>query len=290
MNDVFKSPCPPPEGLTRELLTVLAEEASEVVQRVSKALRFGLDEVQPGQPYSNTRRLAHEVGDIYEVVNRLVAMGVLSQEQIDEGIARKKLQLSKFLQAPQTSVASDVFAVNGKTTLKGLPPALSSLRCGKHYSDFFFNADSPKVIDAWFSFWAECLTTQSAAEYFEGSEHLVPWLPSPEFCKGQIAKMQTRWGNPTTPLTDVVGYYRGVQYFDDLYSDHVTQTGRNVPLILAWCASGTTLPHALVRMALTAKRREFMRALFVGDVEHITYNASGREVTFSYGTHLQPGI
>lgn len=260
---------------------------------MSKALRFGLDEVQPGQPYSNTQRLAHEVGDIYEVVNRLVSLGVLSQEQIDEGVARRKLQLSKFLQTPQTSLASDVFAVNGKTTLKGLPPALPSLRCGDHYSTFFFElyTEKPyKIIDAWLSFWNECLTTQSVVHYFEGSEHLVPWLPIPEFCEAQNVKIQTRWNNPTTPVTDIAAYLTGVQYLDDLYSDHVTQTGRNVPLILAWCASGITLPHALVRMALTAKRREFMRALFVGDVEHITYNASGREVTFSHETHLQPGI
>jgi hypothetical protein len=37
--------------MTREqhLLTILAEECGEVVQRASKAIRFGLDESQPGQ-------------------------------------------------------------------------------------------------------------------------------------------------------------------------------------------------------------------------------------------------
>lgn len=39
------------------LLSILAEECCEVGQRVSKALRFGLDEVQPGQDLSNAERI-----------------------------------------------------------------------------------------------------------------------------------------------------------------------------------------------------------------------------------------
>jgi hypothetical protein len=45
--------------MTREqhLLTILAEECGEVVQRASKAIRFGLDESQPGQLDDNKKRL-----------------------------------------------------------------------------------------------------------------------------------------------------------------------------------------------------------------------------------------
>jgi hypothetical protein len=46
------------------LLTVLGEEGSEVAHRVSKALRFGADEVQPGQPDTNGERIRFEVYDV----------------------------------------------------------------------------------------------------------------------------------------------------------------------------------------------------------------------------------
>jgi hypothetical protein len=46
------------------LLTVLAEEGSEVAHRVSKAMRFGVDETQPGQPDTNGERIRFEVYDV----------------------------------------------------------------------------------------------------------------------------------------------------------------------------------------------------------------------------------
>lgn len=48
---------------TEHLLTILAEECAEVAQRASKAIRFGLAEVQPGQDKTNARRLMDEVND-----------------------------------------------------------------------------------------------------------------------------------------------------------------------------------------------------------------------------------
>lgn len=48
--------------MTREehLLTIAAEECVEVAQRLTKALRFGLEEVQPGQTQTNRERIYHE--------------------------------------------------------------------------------------------------------------------------------------------------------------------------------------------------------------------------------------
>ncbi len=46
------------------LLTVLAEEGSEVAHRAAKALRFGVDEIQPGQPDTNGERIRFEVYDV----------------------------------------------------------------------------------------------------------------------------------------------------------------------------------------------------------------------------------
>jgi NTP pyrophosphatase (non-canonical NTP hydrolase) len=95
----FVSPESPPEGLERELLTVLMEECAEVTQRASKALRFGLAEVQPGQPDSNAERIADELGDLIGVVDRLEMLEVLAPARIDSARRRKRLKLYKYLQS-----------------------------------------------------------------------------------------------------------------------------------------------------------------------------------------------
>lgn len=59
------------------LLTCLAEECAEVGQRVSKALRFGLDEVQPGQPLRNSDRILEELRDLFAVAEILASEGVI---------------------------------------------------------------------------------------------------------------------------------------------------------------------------------------------------------------------
>lgn len=98
MNERFITPCELPEGHARELLTVLIEECAEVQQRATKALRFGLEEVQPGQPFTNMYRLGSEVGDLLEVVDRCLSAVVLRETAIAEGKAHKAKQLDKYMQ------------------------------------------------------------------------------------------------------------------------------------------------------------------------------------------------
>ena len=59
--------------MTREehLLTIVAEECNEVAQRANKALRFSLEEKEPGQEFSNRERLFQEVGDLIAVLRML---------------------------------------------------------------------------------------------------------------------------------------------------------------------------------------------------------------------------
>lgn len=52
---------------TEHLLVILGEECNEIAQRVAKALRFGLAEVQPGQPLTNAQRVMDEVNDFVAV-------------------------------------------------------------------------------------------------------------------------------------------------------------------------------------------------------------------------------
>ncbi len=60
--------------MTREeyLLTCLTEEAAEVIHRAAKAKRFGMKEIQPGQPHTNADRIAQEFGDFLGVYELLV--------------------------------------------------------------------------------------------------------------------------------------------------------------------------------------------------------------------------
>jgi len=71
------------------LLTILAEECNEVAQRASKALRFGIDEIQPGQFLTNGERIGIELED-------LVAMVELCQgHALVPGLSRERIEAKK---------------------------------------------------------------------------------------------------------------------------------------------------------------------------------------------------
>lgn len=61
---------------TEYLLSCLIEECAEVIQRATKAQRFGLEEVQPDQPLTNQERLAAEFVDLLGVAALLIEEGV----------------------------------------------------------------------------------------------------------------------------------------------------------------------------------------------------------------------
>jgi len=67
-----------------------------VAQRASKAARFGLDEIQPGQSLSNEERLWDELCDLAGVAEMLITerrAGGLNREKVD----RKKQKVEQFL-------------------------------------------------------------------------------------------------------------------------------------------------------------------------------------------------
>lgn len=88
----------PTEQLTENqwLLNTLAEECCEVGQRVSKALRFGLHEIQPDQPANNAERIVAELADLYAMVEILNDAGVLPKIP-RAGIASKKVKVASYL-------------------------------------------------------------------------------------------------------------------------------------------------------------------------------------------------
>lgn len=94
----FVSPKPLPTPYERELLTVLMEECAEVQQRASKLIRFGRDEVQPGQALTNKTRLSHELGDLTAVVRMAEEVGLVDPTTIDAQVVIKKEKLAWFMQ------------------------------------------------------------------------------------------------------------------------------------------------------------------------------------------------
>lgn len=78
------------------LLTILSEECAEVSQRVSKALRFGLHEVQPGQPLNNAERITQEMADLLGIYEMLCIEEIIPGAQ-DYHIQQKRQKVEKFL-------------------------------------------------------------------------------------------------------------------------------------------------------------------------------------------------
>lgn len=88
--------------MTRQehLLTILSEECSEVAQRVSKALRFSLNEIQPGQNLTNAERIKEEFFDLVAVMQMLHDEGAMtdwSDERITFHTQAKRIQVEKYL-------------------------------------------------------------------------------------------------------------------------------------------------------------------------------------------------
>lgn len=80
------------------LLECLSEECNEVGQRVSKALRFGLNEVQDGQPFDNAERIVHELKDLLAVATILQAEGHIDSFRVSpDEVGAKAERIEKFM-------------------------------------------------------------------------------------------------------------------------------------------------------------------------------------------------
>ncbi len=83
---------------TEHLLVCLSEECDEIGQRVSKALRFGLSEIQPGQELNNAQRIEEEIADLEGVIEMLRQRGVLSRaSDHDDRVATKIGKVIRFM-------------------------------------------------------------------------------------------------------------------------------------------------------------------------------------------------
>lgn len=81
---------------TEYLLSCLIEECAEVIQRATKAQRFGLHEVQPEQSLTNEARLRIEVADVMAVLELLADEGV-NLEPLNDMVIAKINKVSKYM-------------------------------------------------------------------------------------------------------------------------------------------------------------------------------------------------
>ncbi|MDT8992799.1 hypothetical protein RQP54_18140 [Curvibacter sp. APW13] len=82
------------------LLVQAGSECNEIAHRASKALHFGLREVQPGQEASNAQRLVAEYIDLLAVMEMLEEDGLVhipTGTELREQIAAKKAKVEKFI-------------------------------------------------------------------------------------------------------------------------------------------------------------------------------------------------
>jgi hypothetical protein len=75
------------------LLACLCEECAEVIHRTSKALRFGLAAVQPGQARSNAQRVSEEIVDMLAIVDMLEKLEVISTGNRRTAMADKQTRV-----------------------------------------------------------------------------------------------------------------------------------------------------------------------------------------------------
>lgn len=83
------------------LLLTLAEECAEVIQRVTKAQRWGLREVQPGQELNNEQRIRYELNDLYAVVDLLYERHGIVLFRDNEQVIAKKAKVLHFMRYAQ---------------------------------------------------------------------------------------------------------------------------------------------------------------------------------------------
>lgn len=85
----------------RERLVMLAEEAAEIVQAATKALRHGYSSYNPYDSHKTTNRdlLENELRDLFAIADRMVFEGDLNSEWTDDDLDytwNKKLKFTHY--------------------------------------------------------------------------------------------------------------------------------------------------------------------------------------------------
>lgn len=79
----------------KEILIITAEECGEVVQAVTKILRFGKENNLAGA-YTNIHRLEEEIGDLWCMIGILVDSGIIDKEAVSVAAVNKRRRLEEY--------------------------------------------------------------------------------------------------------------------------------------------------------------------------------------------------
>lgn len=81
------------------LLTQAASECNEVAHRITKAMQFGMDEVQEGQGQTNAERIVSEFYDLIAAMQMLQDRGLIKvdREQMDKAIKAKIAKVNHYM-------------------------------------------------------------------------------------------------------------------------------------------------------------------------------------------------
>ena len=82
---------------TEHLLACLAEECAEVIQRATKAQRWGLGEIQPDQNRTNAERIVAELQDLHAIMEMLDDEGVIQMGIDRAAVETKKRKVEHFI-------------------------------------------------------------------------------------------------------------------------------------------------------------------------------------------------
>lgn len=82
------------------IATTAAEECSEIAQRISKALRFGWGEMQPGQSLTNAERVVQEFHDLVAMMHMMAGEGLIESNFAPsmQDILLKMAKVERFMQ------------------------------------------------------------------------------------------------------------------------------------------------------------------------------------------------
>jgi hypothetical protein len=82
---------------TEETLVILQEECAEVIQSVSKILRFGFDSRYPTEDSASTKEcLTMEVGQVLCMINLLIDQNVIDEESMIAAMNYKQVKLKEW--------------------------------------------------------------------------------------------------------------------------------------------------------------------------------------------------
>lgn len=79
----------------KEIMIITVEECGEVIQAITKILRFGKED-KVTAAYTNMHRLEEEIGDLWCMIGLLVDRGILDKEAVSVAAVNKRRRLENY--------------------------------------------------------------------------------------------------------------------------------------------------------------------------------------------------